>query len=232
MKWIEHELPQRLKACCSFFCFPFGKSKCRKKHFLMYHINDDICCFIVENFCEHSWLSCFFKNWYVVNKLLSAAEITLLENNIIVYKFVQDLHFFVTGGDDENELILSSVLQGFFDAVTLLLRYLWLYFVIVSEFKIQWIFTHICIPLAGTMLTKVRHLRTWISFFYVSTRLLMEGMYILNSHKLSFPWKFIYSFNNSLFAWRIILETNGPLIAEKVTSHNMDADAPLSEQVI
>ncbi|CAI8610188.1 unnamed protein product [Vicia faba] len=32
------------------------------------------------------------------------AEITLLENNIIVYKFVQDLHFFVTGGDDENEL--------------------------------------------------------------------------------------------------------------------------------
>jgi hypothetical protein len=44
---------------------------------------------------------------------------------------VQDLHFFVTGGDDENELILSSVLQGFFDAVTLLLRYLWLYFVIL-----------------------------------------------------------------------------------------------------
>jgi hypothetical protein len=80
----------------------------------------------------------------IVNKLLSAAEITLLENNIIVYKFVQDLHFFVTGGDDENELILSSVLQGFFDAVTLLLRYLWLYFVIVSEFKIRWVFTHLC----------------------------------------------------------------------------------------
>ncbi|KAI3455580.1 hypothetical protein Pfo_012243 [Paulownia fortunei] len=50
------------------------------------------------------------------------AEITMLENNIITYKFVQDLHFFVTGGDDENELILSTVLQGFFDAVTLLLR--------------------------------------------------------------------------------------------------------------
>ncbi|KAL9660052.1 hypothetical protein QQ045_024862 [Rhodiola kirilowii] len=52
----------------------------------------------------------------------SEAEITMLENNIIVYKFVQDLHFFVTGGDDENELILSTVLQGFFDAVALLLR--------------------------------------------------------------------------------------------------------------
>lgn len=47
----------------------------------------------------------------------------MFENNIVVYKFVQDLHFFVTGGDDENELILSTVLQGFFDAVTLLLRY-------------------------------------------------------------------------------------------------------------
>lgn len=55
--------------------------------------------------------------------LSSAAEVTLLENNIVIYKFVQDLHFFVTGGDDENELILASVLQGFFDAVTLLLRY-------------------------------------------------------------------------------------------------------------
>lgn len=52
-----------------------------------------------------------------------AAEITLLENNIVVYKFSQDLHFFVTGGENENELILSSVLQGFFDAVALLLRY-------------------------------------------------------------------------------------------------------------
>lgn len=56
-----------------------------------------------------------------------AAEIAMLENNIIVYKFVQDLHFFVTGGDDENELILATVLQGFFDAVTLLLRYWWSY---------------------------------------------------------------------------------------------------------
>ncbi|TXG68521.1 hypothetical protein EZV62_003456 [Acer yangbiense] len=51
-----------------------------------------------------------------------AADITILDDNIIVYKFVQDLHFFVTGSVEENELLLSSVLQGFFDAVTLLLR--------------------------------------------------------------------------------------------------------------
>ncbi|CAI0419567.1 unnamed protein product [Linum tenue] len=50
------------------------------------------------------------------------AEITMFDNYIIVYKFIQDLHFFVTGGDDENELILSAVLQGFFDSVALLLR--------------------------------------------------------------------------------------------------------------
>lgn len=50
------------------------------------------------------------------------AEITMLESNIVVYKFVQDIHFFVTGGEDENEVILANVLQGFFDAVGLLLR--------------------------------------------------------------------------------------------------------------
>lgn len=46
----------------------------------------------------------------------------MLENYVIVYKFIQDLHFYVTGGDNENELILATVLQGFFDAVALLLR--------------------------------------------------------------------------------------------------------------
>ncbi|XP_022925640.1 coatomer subunit zeta-2-like [Cucurbita moschata] len=50
------------------------------------------------------------------------AEIAMFENNIVVYKFVQDLHFFVTGGEYENELILATALQGFFDAVGLLLR--------------------------------------------------------------------------------------------------------------
>ncbi|PRQ49631.1 putative Longin-like domain-containing protein [Rosa chinensis] len=50
------------------------------------------------------------------------AEIMMFDSNIVIYKFMQDLHFFVTGGDDENELILATVLQGFFDAVALLLR--------------------------------------------------------------------------------------------------------------
>ncbi|XP_055805565.1 coatomer subunit zeta-2-like [Solanum dulcamara] len=50
------------------------------------------------------------------------AEITMFDNYIVVYKFAQDLHFFVTGSDNENEIILASVLQGFFDAVGILLR--------------------------------------------------------------------------------------------------------------
>ncbi|OMO84519.1 hypothetical protein CCACVL1_10787 [Corchorus capsularis] len=50
------------------------------------------------------------------------AEISMFDSNIVIYKFVQDLHFFVTGGDEENELILASVLQGLYDAIALLLR--------------------------------------------------------------------------------------------------------------
>ncbi|XVE88689.1 hypothetical protein DITRI_Ditri19aG0089100 [Diplodiscus trichospermus] len=50
------------------------------------------------------------------------AEITMFDRNIVIYKSVQDLHFFITGGADENELVLASVLQGLFDAIALLLR--------------------------------------------------------------------------------------------------------------
>ncbi|XP_024373253.1 coatomer subunit zeta-2 [Physcomitrium patens] len=52
----------------------------------------------------------------------SEAEIGLFDGYIVIYKFISDLHFYVTGGEDENELILATVLQGFFDAVALLLR--------------------------------------------------------------------------------------------------------------
>lgn len=80
----------------------------------MFFVNSDR----VYNFFGVEWIKFM---WFLV-VFWSPAEIAMLENNIIVYKFVQDLHFFVTGGDEENELVLASVLQGFFDAVTLLLR--------------------------------------------------------------------------------------------------------------
>mmetsp|Transcript_28662 Transcript_28662/g.39588 ORF Transcript_28662/g.39588 Transcript_28662/m.39588 type:complete len:179 (-) Transcript_28662:183-719(-) len=50
------------------------------------------------------------------------AEIIMFDNVITVFKFVSDLHFYVTGSQDENELILVTVLQALFDSISLLLR--------------------------------------------------------------------------------------------------------------
>ncbi|KAK9823143.1 hypothetical protein WJX72_000575 [[Myrmecia] bisecta] len=50
------------------------------------------------------------------------AEITMFDDVIVVYKFIGDLMFYVTGSQDENELILYNVLGGFFESISLLLR--------------------------------------------------------------------------------------------------------------
>ncbi|XP_058006732.1 coatomer subunit zeta-2-like [Hevea brasiliensis] len=91
---------------------------------------------------------------------LYTAEIKMFDNYIVVYKFIQDLPFFVTGGDDENELILASVLQGFFDSVSLLLR---------------------------VLLTRGRQLRTWISSPYALMRSLKKGKVAVNGMDPSAP---------------------------------------------
>lgn len=62
----------------------------------------------------------------------SAAEITMFDNVIVVYKTLGDLMFYVTGSHEENELILYTVLQGFYESVSLLLRYAQLAPVITS----------------------------------------------------------------------------------------------------
>lgn len=53
---------------------------------------------------------------------LLAAEVIAFDNVVVVYKFVGDLMFYVSGGADENELLLYSVLNGFVDSISLLLR--------------------------------------------------------------------------------------------------------------
>ena len=58
----------------------------------------------------------------VTSLITPAAEITMFDDVIVVYKFVADLMFFVTGGQDDNELILQTVLQAFYESVSLLLR--------------------------------------------------------------------------------------------------------------
>lgn len=46
----------------------------------------------------------------------------MFDDVIVVYKFFGDLMFFVTGSQNENELILYAVLQGFYESISLLLR--------------------------------------------------------------------------------------------------------------
>jgi Clathrin adaptor complex small chain len=53
---------------------------------------------------------------------LAAVEITMFDDVIVVYKFFGDLMFYVTGSQDENELILYTVLQAFYESISLLLR--------------------------------------------------------------------------------------------------------------
>lgn len=53
---------------------------------------------------------------------MCAAEIILLDDLLVVYRFIGDLMFYVLAGASENEIILSDVLTGFSDSITLLLR--------------------------------------------------------------------------------------------------------------
>ncbi len=50
-----------------------------------------------------------------------AAEIIMAEQFVVVFKFVSNLHFYVVGSAEENELILESVLQAYVDSIALLL---------------------------------------------------------------------------------------------------------------
>eukprot|EP00126_Sphaerothecum_destruens_P007373 Sdes_comp19821_c0_seq2m11979 len=51
------------------------------------------------------------------------AEIALLEGFTVVYRSNVDLFFYVVGNHEENELMLVSVLNSFYDAVGILLRF-------------------------------------------------------------------------------------------------------------
>ncbi|XP_029206794.1 coatomer subunit zeta-1-like [Acropora muricata] len=63
----------------------------------------------------------FEKNLF--NKTHRAnAEIIMLDGLTCVYRSNVDLFFYVMGSSNENELILVSVLNAFYDAISLLLR--------------------------------------------------------------------------------------------------------------
>jgi hypothetical protein len=46
----------------------------------------------------------------------------MFDDVVVVYKFINDLMFFVVGSAEENEVVLCSVLVGLYDGITLLLR--------------------------------------------------------------------------------------------------------------
>ena len=46
----------------------------------------------------------------------------MFDDALVVYKCLGDLMFYVTGGQEESELILYSVLQAFYESVSILLR--------------------------------------------------------------------------------------------------------------
>jgi hypothetical protein len=49
-------------------------------------------------------------------------EITMFDEVVVCYKALGDLMFYVTGTQDENELILHQVLVAFYESISLLLR--------------------------------------------------------------------------------------------------------------
>lgn len=141
----------------------------------------------------------------------------MFENNIVIYKFVQDLHFFVTGGDYENELILATVLQAFFDSVGVLLRLL-SYINYLSICCIQESYQSITIHRLvlddftafsppEAMWTRGKHLRTWISFYCALMKLLMAGMlYVIHMKFISFSCVFV-SFSKIFSCSSLFLQT-------------------------
>ncbi|XP_047176637.1 coatomer subunit zeta-3-like isoform X2 [Vigna umbellata] len=120
----------------------------------------------------------YFSEDWPTNSSKIAFEKFVFSKTVKTNARTEDLHFFVTGGDHENEIILASVLQGFFDAVTLLLRN------------------------------------------NVDKREALENLDL------------ILLCLDEIVDGGMILETNGPLIAEKVTSHSMDGESPLTEQTL
>lgn len=56
-----------------------------------------------------------------------ADNVMVLGNNISIYTLSEDLYFFVTGSEGENDLILAEVLNKFYNAVDELPEYFLLF---------------------------------------------------------------------------------------------------------
>ncbi|XP_073009834.1 coatomer subunit zeta-1-like isoform X1 [Typha latifolia] len=129
-------------------------------------------------------------------------EIVMFDGYIIVYKFIQDLHFFVTGGDEENELILATVLQGLLDAVALLLR---------NNVDKRTAFENLDV------------------IFLCLDEIVDRGKIVAQSGRLDADQLVL---NMLVWPYRIVLETEASIIAEKAATHGLDGATSFSEQTI
>ncbi|KAK9718161.1 Golgi-to-ER vesicle coat component [Basidiobolus ranarum] len=50
------------------------------------------------------------------------SEIILFDGQVVLYRSAVDVYFYVVGSAEENELLLSSVLNAYYEAVSILLR--------------------------------------------------------------------------------------------------------------
>ncbi|KAI8365548.1 clathrin adaptor complex small chain-domain-containing protein [Blakeslea trispora] len=65
----------------------------------------------------------FEKGLFDKTKRAQGSEVILYDNQIVLYRSNIDIFFYVVGSMEENELILLSMLNAFYDAVSTLLRY-------------------------------------------------------------------------------------------------------------
>ena len=59
----------------------------------------------------------FEKSVFEKTKRSAAGEVLLLDSNIISYRNVVDVWIYFVGSTDENELMISSILASFIDAL-------------------------------------------------------------------------------------------------------------------
>lgn len=62
--------------------------------------------------------------YWCMKRVLYAGEVILYDNQVVLYRSNIDIFFYVVGSMEENELILLSMLNAFYDAVSTLLRYI------------------------------------------------------------------------------------------------------------
>ncbi|KAJ2502256.1 Golgi-to-ER vesicle coat component [Coemansia sp. RSA 1972] len=64
-----------------------------------------------------------FESELFVKTRKSTSEIILYDGQTVLFKYVNDVYFYLVGNPEENELLLSSVLNGLVEAISILLKH-------------------------------------------------------------------------------------------------------------